>query len=77
VRVVKKRENSLANESADIERLDNKKTIARVASVSLRTIDTWMKQKRIPYLRLSARCIRFDRRAVLRALGAYTVKEVK
>ena len=64
-----------ANESADIGRLDTTKTIARVASVSPRLIQRWMKEKRIPYLRLSARCIRFDRRAVLRALAAYQVKE--
>ena len=64
-----------ANESADIEGLDNKKTIAKVASVSCRTIDAWMKAKKIPFIRLSNRCIRFNRRAVLRALGAYTVKE--
>ena len=66
-----------APKSADIDRLDTTKTIARVASVSPRLIQRWMKEKRIPYLKFSARCIRFDRRAVLRALGAYTVKEAK
>jgi excisionase family DNA binding protein len=66
-----------ANESADSDGLDNKKTLARVLSVSTRTIDTWMRSKRIPFLRLSPRCIRFNRRAVLRALAAYTVREAK
>ena len=66
-----------AREWADIDRLDTTKTIARVASVSPRLIQRWMKEKRIPYLKFSARCVRFDRRAVLRALGAYAVKEAK
>jgi len=75
---MQERQTNSASESADIiEGLDNKKTIAQALSVSPRTIDNWMREKRIPYLRLSPRCIRFDRRAVLRALGTYTVKEAK
>lgn len=65
-----------ANESADIPGLDNKKTIAQVTRVSTRTIDTWMRNKRIPFLRLSSRCIRFNRDAVLRALQRFEVKAV-
>lgn len=64
-----------ATESADVDGLCDKKKIAQVARVSTRTIDTWMRNKRIPFLRLSARCIRFDRRAVLRALERFEVKE--
>ena len=55
--------------------LVNKKIVARAASVSPRTIDNWIRQKRIPFLRISKRCVRFRVRDVLRALDAFTVKE--
>jgi phage terminase Nu1 subunit (DNA packaging protein) len=51
--------------------------LAREFSVSLRTIDTWIAQKKIPVLKLSSRLVRFDLDAVRKALDRYTVKEVK
>ena len=41
-----------------------------------RTIDNWVAQKRIPYLRLSARLLRFSLPKIEAALGRYEVKEV-
>jgi excisionase family DNA binding protein len=51
--------------------------VARQYGVSLRTVDTWLKQKKIPFLKLGSRLVRFDLDAVACALDRYMVKEVK
>jgi hypothetical protein len=56
--------------------LVTKDVVARVASVSARTIENWMGQRRIPYIRLSRRCVRFHITDVLAALRKFEVKEV-
>jgi hypothetical protein len=50
--------------------------LARAIGVSPRTIDNWQKAKRIPFLKLSARCVRYDLRSVLAALRRFEVREV-
>ena len=50
--------------------------LARALNVSPRTVDNWQKQKKIPFLRLSERCVRFSLEGVLRALKKFEVKEV-
>jgi excisionase family DNA binding protein len=55
--------------------LHSKQEVALAAGVSLRTVDNWMAQKRIPFIRLSARLIRFDLERVKAALARYEVKE--
>ena len=47
--------------------------LAQRMSVSPRTIQSWMRQKRIPFLKLG-KCVRFDPAAVDAALAAYAVK---
>jgi len=54
----------------------SKKEVAKILGVSPRTIETWLSQRRIPQLRLSARLTRFDLPKVLAALDRYEVKEV-
>jgi hypothetical protein len=49
--------------------------LARAINVSPRTVDNWQKQKRIPFLKLSARCVRYHLPSVLRALGRFEIKE--
>ena len=49
--------------------------LARAINVSARTVDNWQKQKRIPYLKLSARCVRYHLPSVLAALRKFEVKE--
>jgi len=56
--------------------LHSKQEVARAVGVSPRTLDAWMAQKRIPFLRLSARLIRFDLERVTAALGRFEVREV-
>lgn len=53
-----------------------KREVAREYGVSLRTVDTWIAKKKIPFMKLSPRLVRFDLDAVERALGRYTVKEI-
>jgi hypothetical protein len=57
------------------EALLKRPQLARAINVSPRTVDNWQKQKRIPFLKLSARCVRFHLPAVLAALRKFEVKE--
>ncbi len=41
--------------------------------VSLRTVDNWLKEGRIPYRRITARCVRIPVHAAERALSAFDV----
>jgi hypothetical protein len=54
----------------------SKQELALVIGVCPRTIDNWMAQKRIPFIRLSARLIKFNLERVKAALGRYEIKEV-
>jgi excisionase family DNA binding protein len=54
----------------------SKQELALSIGVSPRTIDNWMAQKRIPFIRLSARLIKFNLERVKAALARYEVKEV-
>jgi len=54
----------------------SKQELASVVGVSPRTIHNWMAQKRIPFIRLSARLIKFNLERVKAALARYEVKEV-
>ena len=56
-------------------RLLTKRELAAALNVSQRTIDNWVAQKRIPYLRLSARLLRFSLPEVEAALARYEVTE--
>jgi predicted site-specific integrase-resolvase len=53
-----------------------KKDLAKLHNVSPRTIDNWVRQKRIPVHRFSSRLIRYDERKVQNALDKYEVREV-
>jgi hypothetical protein len=54
----------------------SKQELALAIGVCPRTIDSWMAQKRIPFLRLSARLIKFNLERVKAALARYEIKEV-
>jgi excisionase family DNA binding protein len=53
-----------------------KKVLAKLLNVSPRTIDNWVRQKRIPVHRFSSRLIRYDERKVQNALDKYEVREI-
>jgi len=54
----------------------SKQELALAIGVCPRTIDSWMAQKRIPFLRLSARLIKFNLERVKAALARYEVREI-
>ena len=59
-----------------VKQLLSKRELAAVLSVSERTIENWLAEKRIPQLRLSARLTRFSLSKVEAALARYEVREV-
>jgi hypothetical protein len=63
---------SAANDPAG---LVNKKVVARAASVSPRTIDNLQREKKIPYVKLSARCVRYHLPSVIAALRRFEIRE--
>jgi hypothetical protein len=56
-------------------RLVDKKAVARAASVSCRTIENYQTRRLIPFVKLSARCIRFHLPSVIAALRRFELKE--
>jgi excisionase family DNA binding protein len=52
-----------------------KKELATALNVSSRTIDNWVRQRRIPVHRFSPRLLRYDLRRVQAALDKYEVIE--
>ena len=61
--------------AADDPALLKRPQLARAINVSVRTVDNWQKQKRIPYLKLSARCVRYHLPSVLAALRRFEIRE--
>jgi hypothetical protein len=64
---------SAADDSAGLVK---KNAVARAASVSARTIDNLQRKKLIPYIKLSARCVRYHLPSVLAALRRFEIREV-
>lgn len=50
--------------------------IAKLYSVSLRTVREWQATRRIPYFKLG-KIVRFDAEAVARAIGRFEIKEIR
>ena len=59
------------DERALLKRLE----LARAISVSARTVDNLQRQKKIPFIRISPRCVRFHLPTVLAALRKFEIKE--
>jgi hypothetical protein len=62
--------------AANDQALLKRPQLARAINVSARTVDNWQKQKRIPFLKLSARCVRYHLPSVLAALRKFEIREV-
>ena len=56
--------------------LVTKSDVAAAAAVSIRTVENWMRQRRIPFIRLGDRCVRFYLPSVLVALSKFEIKDV-
>lgn len=50
--------------------------LAESLGVSVSTISKWMRQRRIPFLKLSPRMVRFEPSQVREQLAAYTIASV-
>ena len=61
--------------SPDETGLVKKAVVVRAASTSVRTIDNLVRQRKIPIVRISKRCVRFHLPSVLAALQKFEVKE--
>jgi phage terminase Nu1 subunit (DNA packaging protein) len=57
--------------------LVTKRTVAKAAAVSTRTIENWTRQKMIPVVRLGKRCVRFHLASVITALRRMEIQEVR
>ena len=55
----------------------NKYDLAKYFNVTLRTIDRWVKERRIPSIQMGSRCTRFEWPAVKKAVARHLVEEVK
>lgn len=51
---------SIQIKSVVMEKLMNKKEVALTLGVSVKAIDKWLGEGRLPYIRLSRKCIRFN-----------------
>jgi excisionase family DNA binding protein len=58
-------------------RKGTKADVAREYNVSLRTVDAWIHDHKIPFQKFGKRLLRFDMERVAQALERYTVKEVQ
>jgi excisionase family DNA binding protein len=56
--------------------LVTKGDIAGLCRVSPRTVEAWVKEKRIPFIRLGHRSLRFDPHAVMAAVRRWSVREI-
>lgn len=59
----------------DSDRLLTRRELAKRLGLSTRSISNLQSRKQIPFVRLSARCVRFHVGRVLSALTRYEVKE--
>jgi hypothetical protein len=60
---------------ADAAALLKRGQLARTLNASCRSIDNWQRQRKIPFIRISPRCVRFHLPSVLAALRKFEVKE--
>jgi excisionase family DNA binding protein len=59
------------------DQLVTKIEIAKLCRTSPRTIEKWVRERRIPSIRYGHRTLRFDPVAVMAAVKRWTVKEIK
>jgi hypothetical protein len=61
-------------ETLEVDALIDTEGVARLAVVSPRTVQNWVAQKKIPVIRISPRCVRYNKRAIAAALAKFTVE---
>jgi excisionase family DNA binding protein len=59
-------------------RLVDTETLARILGLNRRTIEGWIRKRKLPFIRVGKRYVRFRLRDVFRTLeDRYTIKEVR
>jgi excisionase family DNA binding protein len=58
-----------------ITRLLMKKEVANLFGVTVKAVDKWVSEQKIPFIRISRKCIRFDERVIEKFLAKRTVKD--
>jgi excisionase family DNA binding protein len=56
-----------------VEKLLDKRALAEVLGVTLKTVDKWVSEKRVPFIRITGKCVRFVPAAVQAYLESKTV----
>ena len=52
--------------------------LARILGLNRRTIEGWIRKRKLPFIRVGKRCVRFKLRDVFRTLeDRYTIREVR
>ena len=67
---------AIESAALDSEKLLTRRELAKRLGLSPRSISNLQARKQIPFVRLSARCVRFDVVRVLRALSKFEIREV-
>jgi excisionase family DNA binding protein len=57
-----------------MDRLMKTQDVARVFGVTVKAVERWISEKRIPYIKISSKCIRFRQSAIQGYLRSRTVK---
>ena len=73
-RIMPKTKFEVASDAELDDLLATKTDIAKCCKVSTRTVEKWVREKRIPYLRFGHRQLRFDARAVARDQLAFPAR---
>lgn len=63
--------------STSRQALLTKRQLSAAIAMSTRSIDNLQREKKIPVIKISPRCCRYELAAVLRALDRFTIKEVQ
>jgi hypothetical protein len=68
--------NALVN-TIYLDQYVSKQAVLLKYGISERTLTSWIRTRKIPYLRISAKCFRYRLADVEKALGGFRVKEVE
>jgi predicted DNA-binding transcriptional regulator AlpA len=57
-----------------MEKLMDKKGVARAFGVTVKAVDKWVSDKKLPYIKISPKCVRFRPSAIRAYLNSRTVR---
>jgi predicted DNA-binding transcriptional regulator AlpA len=57
-----------------MEKLMDKTDVARAFRVTVKGVDKWVSERKIPYIKISAKCVRFRPSAIQAYLNSRTVR---